>query len=142
MRERMQMHHQSPTCASCHSLFEPIGIALENFDGIGAWRVQDEGQPIDTRGSLADGTQINGPTSLRAVLERDSDQFVRVVSEKLLTYALGRGMDDQDMPMVRAVARAAQGSGYRFSTLILGVVTSAPFQHNIKGSEISPVATH
>jgi hypothetical protein len=142
MRERMEMHHRSPSCASCHSLFEPIGIALENFDGIGAWRLQEDGQAIDTTGSLADGTRIDGPKSLRAVLERNSEQFVRVVSEKLLTYALGRGMDDEDMPMVRAVARRAQGSDYRFSALVLGVVNSEPFQHNIKGAEISPSATH
>src|ERR1043166_7387015 len=75
MRERMEMHHQSPTCAGCHSLFEPIGIALENFDAIGAWRLQDEGQPIDPKGSLADGTKIDGPKSLRDYLARNPEQF-------------------------------------------------------------------
>jgi hypothetical protein len=135
MRERMEMHHQSPTCSSCHSLFEPIGIALENFDGIGAWRQQDEGQPIDTRGSLADGTKIDGPKSLRDFLVRNSEQFARVMTEKLLTYALGRGMNDQDMPLVRSIARGAAAADYRFSTLVLGVVNSAPFQNNLKGAE-------
>jgi hypothetical protein len=142
MRERMQMHHQNPSCASCHSLFEPLGLALENFDGIGAWRVQDEGQPIDTKGTLADGTKVDGPTSLRDLLSRNSEQFVRVVTEKLLTYAIGRGLEDQDMPLVRAITRGAQGSDYRFSTLLLGIVKSEPFQHNLKGAEVSPQATH
>jgi hypothetical protein len=133
MRERMEQHHANPTCSACHSLFEPIGIALENFDGVGAWRLKDEGQDIDASGSLADGTKIDGPKSLRDVLMRNSDQFVRVVAEKLLTYALGRGVEDQDMPLVRALARGAAGGDYRFSTLVLGVVKSEPFQNNIKG---------
>jgi hypothetical protein len=135
MRERMAMHHQNPTCSSCHNLFEPIGIALENFDGVGAWRHQDEGQPIDPSGTLADGTKIDGPKSLRDVLMRNSEQFVRVVTEKLLTYALGRGLDDEDMPLVRAITRGAAVGDYRFSSLVLGVVKSEPFQHNVKGGD-------
>ena len=91
MRERMAMHHMNVTCSSCHSLFEPIGLALENFDGVGAWRLKDEGQPIDPAGALADGTKIDGAASLRSFVMRNSEQFVRVVTEKLLTYALGRG---------------------------------------------------
>ena len=135
MRERMEMHHANPTCSACHSLFEPIGIALENFDGIGAWRLQDEGQAIDARGALADGTKIDGPKSLRDVLLRNPEQFVRVVANKLLTYGLGRGVEDQDMPLVRAIARRAAGGDYRFSTLVLGVVKSEPFQNNVKGGD-------
>jgi mono/diheme cytochrome c family protein len=135
MRERMAMHHVSPSCASCHSLFEPIGLALENFDGVGAWRVKDEGQPIDPSGVLANGTKIDGVASLRNVLMENSEQFVRVMTEKLLTYALGRGMDDQDMPLVRSIARSAASGDYRFSTLVLGVVKSEPFQRNSKGAE-------
>lgn len=137
MRERMAMHHQNPTCSSCHNLFEPIGIALENFDGVGAWRLQDESQPIDPRGSLADGTTIDGPKSLRDVLLRNSEQFSRVVAEKLLTYALGRGLGDQDMPLVRTIARGAAAGNYRFSALVLGVVKSEPFQNNIKGADVA-----
>ncbi|HET9269527.1 MAG TPA: DUF1592 domain-containing protein [Vicinamibacterales bacterium] len=133
MRERMVQHHINPTCSNCHALFEPIGLALENFDGVGAWRLQDEGQPIDASGSLADGTKIDGPKSLRGVLTRNSDQFVRVVAEKLLTYALGRGVEDEDMPLVRAIARGAAAGDYRFSTLVLSVVKSEPFQNNLKG---------
>jgi hypothetical protein len=133
MRERMEQHHINPTCSNCHALFEPIGLALENYDGVGAWRLQDEGQPIDARGSLADGTKIDGPKSLRDVLSRNSEQFVRVVAEKLLTYALGRGVEDEDMPLVRAIARGAAAGDYRFSTLVLSVVKSEPFQNNLKG---------
>jgi hypothetical protein len=129
MRERMVQHHINPTCSNCHALFEPIGLALENFDGVGAWRVRDEGQPIDASGSLADGTKIDGPASLRGVLTRSSEQFVRVVAEKLLTYALGRGVED----LVRAIARGAAAGDYRFSTLVLSVVKSEPFQNNLKG---------
>ena len=135
MRERMKMHLVNPQCASCHSLFEPIGLSLENFDGIGAWRLKDEGQPIDPAGVLANGTKIDGVASLRDVLMQNSEQFVRVVAERLLTYALGRGVDYQDMPLVRSLARDASRGNYRFSALVLGVVKSAPFQNNIKGAE-------
>ena len=135
MRERMAMHHQNPSCSACHNLFEPIGIALENFDGVGAWRLKDEGQPIDPSGELANGTKIDGVASLRNLLMQNSEQFVRVVSEKLLTYALGRGLGDQDMPLVRAIGRGAAAGDYRFSALVLGVVKSEPFQNNIKGAD-------
>ena len=128
MRERMAMHHINPTCSNCHSLFEPIGLSLENFDGIGAWRVQDEGQAIDASGVLVDGTKIDGPKSLRDLLARNSEQFVRVVAEKLLTYALGRRLEYFDMPAVRAITRAAASDDYRFSSLVLGIVRSTPFQ--------------
>jgi mono/diheme cytochrome c family protein len=137
MRERMAMHHVNPSCSSCHSLFEPIGLSLENFDGIGAWRLEDEGQPIDTAGMLADGTKIDGVASLRDVVTANPEMFVRVVAEKLLTYGLGRGVEPQDMPLVRSIVRAAAAVDYRFSALVLGVVKSAPFQNNKKGAETS-----
>jgi len=137
MRERMEQHHANPTCSACHSLFEPIGLALENFDGIGAWRTQDEGQAIDASGTLADGTKIDGPKSLRDVLMRNSEQFSRVVAEKLLTYALGRGVENEDKPLVRALARGAAAGDYRFSALVLGVVKSEPFQNNLKGGDVA-----
>ena len=135
MRERMKMHLVNPQCASCHSLFEPIGLSMENFDGIGAWRLRDEGQTIDASGVLANGTKIDGVASLRDVLMQNSEQFVRVVAERLLTYGLGRGVDYQDMPLVRALARDAAKSDYRFSALVMGVIKSAPFQNNVKGAE-------
>jgi mono/diheme cytochrome c family protein len=137
MRETMEMHHANPVCASCHSLFEPIGLALENFDGVGAWRLKDEGQPIDPAGVLANGTKIDGVASLRGLLLQSSEQFVRVMTEKLLTYALGRGVEVPDMPLVRSIVRDAAGGNYRFLPLVLGVVKSAPFQNNIKGAEIA-----
>ena len=137
MRERMAMHHQNPSCSACHNLFEPIGIALENFDGVGAWRHQDEGQPIDPSGVLANGTEIDGVASLRDLLVQNSEQFVRVMAGKLLTYGLGRGVEDQDMPLVRAIARGSATGDYRFSALVLGVVKSEPFQNNIKGADVA-----
>ena len=137
MRERMAMHHINPTCSSCHSLFEPIGLSLENFDGVGAWRVKDEGQPIDASGVLADGTKIDGVSSLRELVLRNKEMFVRVVAEKLLTYGLGRGVEAPDMPLVRSLVRDAAAADYRFSTLVLGVVKSAPFQNNIKGADVA-----
>jgi hypothetical protein len=132
MRETMEAHHTNPTCATCHQIFEPIGLALENFDAVGAWRTQDEGGPIDANGVLADGTKVDGVASLRDSLVHRSDQFVRVVAEKLLTYALGRGVEYQDMPMVRSIVRDSAATNYRFSSLILAIVKSDPFQMNMK----------
>jgi mono/diheme cytochrome c family protein len=132
MRQVLESHRRNPVCASCHKIFEPVGIALENFDAVGAWRTHDEGVPIDASGELADGTKLDGVASLRASMVRYSDQFVRVVTEKLLTYALGRGVEYADMPMVRSIVREAEGTNYRFSSLVLGIVKSAPFQMNQK----------
>ncbi|MEO8258963.1 MAG: DUF1592 domain-containing protein [Acidobacteriota bacterium] len=132
MRETMEAHHTNPTCATCHRIFEPIGLALENFDAVGAWRTHDEGGPIDPTGVLVDGTKVNGLASLRASLIGRSDQFLRVVVEKLLTYGLGRGVDHQDMPVVRAIVRDSAASQYRFSSIVLGIVKSDAFQMNMK----------
>jgi mono/diheme cytochrome c family protein len=132
MKESLELHRISPTCSSCHQIFEPMGIALENFDAVGAWRTLDEGVPIDATGVLPDGTKVDGVITLRAALLRYSDQFVRVVTEKLLTYAVGRGVEYQDMPMVRSITRAAAASKYRFSSLVLGIVKSDPFLMNQK----------
>ncbi len=96
MRETMERHHTNPTCASCHSLFEPMGLALENFDAVGTWRTLDGESPIDASGVLVDGTKVDGVATLRAWVLAHSDQFVRVVTEKLMTYALGRGVEYQD----------------------------------------------
>jgi hypothetical protein len=132
MRETLEAHRVNTTCATCHRIFEPVGIALEHFDAVGAWRTHDEGVPIDASGVLADGTKLDGVTSLRNSMVRYSDQFARVVAEKLLIYALGRGVEYEDMPMVRTIVRDASGSKYRFSALVMGVVKSAPFQMNMK----------
>jgi hypothetical protein len=135
MKQSLEMHRISPTCASCHQIFEPMGIALENFDAVGAWRTLDEGNPIDATGILPDGTKVDGAITLRNALMKYSDQFVRVVTEKLMTYALGRGVEYQDMPMVRAIARDAAGNKYHFSSLVMGIVKSEPFQMNQKAAD-------
>jgi hypothetical protein len=135
MRQMMEAHRTNPVCASCHRIFEPMGLALENFDAVGAWRTQDEGVPIDATGVLVDGTKVDGVASLRGALVRYSDQFVRVVTEKLLTYALGRGVEYQDMPMVRSIVRDSTASQYRFVSLVLGIVKSDPFQMNMKTAD-------
>jgi hypothetical protein len=135
MRQKMLDHRVRADCIQCHSLMDPIGFSLENFDGIGLWRTQDEGQPIDSAAQVFDGTKISGPSALRQWLLGYSDQFVEVVAEKLLTYALGRGVEYQDMPLVRAIARDAGRNNNRFSALILAVVKSKPFQMNMKMPE-------
>jgi hypothetical protein len=112
-----------------------MGFALENFDAVGAWRTQDEGQPIDASGVLADGTKLDGVASLRDLLVRYQAQFVRVVTEKLLTYALGRGLEYQDMPMVRSIVRDAAATKYRLSSIVVGIVRSQAFQMNMKSGE-------
>jgi len=132
MRETLERHRSNPVCASCHSIFEPVGIALENFDAVGMWRTHDEGVPIDASGILADGTRLDGAVSLREALLSHSDQFVRVVTEKLLTYALGRGVEYDDMPLVRAIVRDAGRDDYRFSSLVTSIVTHPVFQMNTK----------
>jgi hypothetical protein len=132
MRQTMEAHHANPTCNTCHQIFEPIGLALENFDAVGMWRTQDEGQPIDASGKLVDGTKVDGIKDLRNALLGRSDQFVRVVTEKLLTYGLGRGAEYQDMPLVRSIVRDSAASKYKFSSLVLGVVKSPAFQMNMK----------
>jgi len=132
MRQAMEAHKSNPTCASCHKIFEPIGLAMENFDAVAAWRTMDEGSPIDTTGVLADGTKIDGVKSLRETLVRYSDQFERVVTERMLTYALGRGVEYQDMPLVRSIVRDSAPGKYKFSSIILGIVKSPAFQMNTK----------
>jgi hypothetical protein len=131
-RQLMAAHTSNPTCATCHKIFEPIGLSMENFDAVGMWRTMDGDNPIDTKGVLADGTKVDGIASLRNSLVGRSDQFVRVVTEKLLTYGLGRGLEYQDMPMVRTIVRDSAGSKYKFSSIVLGIVKSAPFQMNTK----------
>jgi hypothetical protein len=137
MRETMEAHHANPSCNTCHQIFEPLGLALENFDAVGMWRTQDEGSPIDASGKIVDGTKVDGVASLRNVLVRYSPQFERVVTEKLMTYALGRGVEYQDMPMVRSIVRDAAASKFKFSSIVLGIVKSAPFQMNAKATVLA-----
>jgi hypothetical protein len=135
MRQKMLDHRVRADCVQCHRLMDPIGFALENFDGIAMWRSHDEGAPVDASGEVFDNTRIDGPVALRKWLTGYSNQFVSVVVEKLLTYALGRGVEYRDMPLVRSIARDAARSDNRFSALVLGVVRSKPFQMNMKGEE-------
>jgi hypothetical protein len=128
MRARMEQHRANPACASCHKLMDPLGLALENFDAVGAWRDDDNGVPVDTSGQLADGTKIEGVTGLREALLKQPGVLVTTVTEKLLTYALGRGLEPEDMPAVRAIVRQSELENYRFVSLVEGVVNSTPFR--------------
>ena len=123
MRQRMELHRASPVCSSCHSRMDPIGFALESFDGLGRWRAG-----VDSSGVLPDGTRIDGPVGLRNVLLDKKDQFVTTVTERLLTYALGRGVEAFDMPAVRTIVRDAAPREYRWSSIVTGIVNSVPFQ--------------
>ena len=129
MREAMEQHRANPVCASCHRLMDPLGLALENFDAIGRWRDRGETRgAIDATGALPDGTPFDGPAGLKDALLRHPERFVTTVTEKLMTYALGRGIEYYDAPAVRAIVRGAAEDGYRLSSLVKGVVRSVPFQ--------------
>jgi len=132
MRQKMLAHRVRADCIQCHSMMDPIGFSLENFDGVAFKRTLDEGQVIDPNSKVFDGTEINGPNGLRKWLVGYSEQFVEVAAEKLLTYALGRGVEYQDMPLVRSIAHDASKRENRFSALVLNVVKSKAFQMNMK----------
>jgi hypothetical protein len=128
IRERLAEHRQNPSCNSCHSVIDPLGFALENFDVIGGWRTLDEsGKPVDTSGTTASGAKVDGLRGLRALLLDEPQQFPRTVTEKLLAYALGRRLEYYDRPTVRKIVRDAAAHDYRWSALILGVVESPAF---------------
>jgi hypothetical protein len=135
LRQQMEKHRTVEPCASCHKIMDPIGFSLENFSGIGMWRTEDNSIPIDASGQLVDGTKMQGPAGLRQALLRYSPQFVRVITEKLMTYALGRGVEHYDMPLVRSIVRDAERNNYRFSSIVLGIVKGAPFQMNSASTE-------
>jgi mono/diheme cytochrome c family protein len=128
MRQRMEKHRENPVCASCHKVMDPIGLALENFDAIGRWRDLDGESPIDASGVLTDGTKVSGAVDLRQALLHRPEVLVGTMTEKLLTYGLGRGLEAHDQPVVRSIVRGASRDQYRFSALVKGVVTSAPFR--------------
>jgi len=133
MRQQMEMHRANEPCATCHKIMDPIGFALENFDAIGAWRTKDAGNQIDATGFLVDGTKLDGLKGLREAMLKYSPQFVRVATEHMMTYALGRGVEYYDMPTLRSIVHNSAKQNYRFSTLVLGVVKSEQFQMNMKG---------
>ena len=132
VRERLEEHRRNAACASCHKIMDPLGFSLENFDAVGRWRSSDAGAPIDSSGVLIDGTKVNGPVALREALLSRPGMFAGNLTEKLLTYALGRGLDFNDTPTVRAIARDAARNDYRFSSLIAGIVKSTPFEMKMK----------
>ncbi len=130
VRARLEAHRTNPSCNACHGVIDPLGFALENFDAVGRWRVVDREAraPIDASGVLIDGTVVTGPVELRRALLARPDQFVQTLTEKLMTYALGRTLGPADMPTVRGIVRAAAEDDYRFSALVWGIVESAQFQ--------------
>jgi hypothetical protein len=132
VREKMEAHRKNPVCASCHKIMDPIGFSLENFDLTGKWRTTDGGIPVDASSQMVDGTKLSGPASLREALLSRSGVFVSTLTEKLMTYALGRGLKYYDMPAVRAITREARRNDDHFSSIVLGIVKSAPFQMKMK----------
>ena len=128
LRERLAEHRANPICATCHDVMDPIGLGLENFDAVGKWRTREPGGDIDAHGQLADGTPITGAAELRKALTARPEQFARVFTEKLLVYALGRGLESYDMPTVRKIVRDAEGDDYRFSALVKGIVNTPAFR--------------
>jgi hypothetical protein len=127
-RQRMEEHRKNPTCNACHRFIDPLGLALENFDATGAWRIKDNEVPVDSVGDLYDGTKMNGPAGLRDALLKHQDMFLRSFAENLLTYAIGRRVEYADMPTVRAIVRDAAKNNNKMSSFIMGVVNSAPFR--------------
>ena len=139
VRAQLELHRKNQPCAGCHRVIDPAGFALENFDSVGVWRDKGaDGAPLDVAGTLADGTQVNGPVALREAILSRPDAFVTVVTEKMLTYALGRGLEPADMPVVRRIVRKAAQNDYQLSSVIMGIVESAPFQMRTK---LEPVET-
>ena len=127
MRERMVRHRVNPVCATCHARMDPLGFALENYDAVGRWRTHESGLPIDNSAELLDGTTFAGPAALLAMLVGNREQFATTVTEKLLTYALGRGLEYFDAPAVRAIVRGAADVDYSLQSLIVGISQSTPF---------------
>ena len=127
VRERLAVHRADAACAGCHKLTDPVGFALENFDAVGRWRAIEEGRPIDSTGGLPDGSHFDGVTGLENALLKRPELFVGTLTEKLLTFALGRGLESSDAPAVRKIVRDARDQNDRFSSLIVGIATSTPF---------------
>ena len=128
LREALERHRANPACAACHAKLDPLGFALENFDAVGAYRTEDDGVPVEASGALPDGTLVDGPAGLRRVLRDRRDEFVETLAAKLLTYAVGRGLESYDQPAVREIRRRAATADYRFSALVSAIVDSVPFR--------------
>jgi len=128
VREMLEVHRKNPICSSCHARMDPLGLSLENFDAIGQWRTTDAGEPINASGVLLDGTKLDGAAGLQRALIAQKEQFVRAVVAKLLTFAIGRGLEYQDAPAIRSIVRVSAADDYRWSSLILALVKGAPFR--------------
>jgi hypothetical protein len=128
MRERMAQHRANPACAGCHQLMDPVGFSLENYDAVGRWRATEDARPIDASGNLPDGSKFSGAAGLRQALLNRPDVFATTFSEKLVTYALGRGVEYYDAPAIRKIVHDGGANDFRFSSFILGIVSSSPFQ--------------
>jgi hypothetical protein len=135
LRERLELHRTQPVCAACHKLMDPVGFSLENFDMIGKWREADSGIPINSSGVLVDGTPVNNVADLRRAILSRSDTFVTVTTERLMTYGLGRAVSYHDMPAVRSIVRESGKTGNTFTSLVMGIVKSAPFQMKMKKAQ-------
>jgi hypothetical protein len=134
LRARLELHRANPVCSSCHSVMDPLGFAMDNFDAVGTWRTEDAGQPINASGTLVDGSEVDGVISLRKVLLSKPEVFVGTVTEKLMIYALGRGIAPSDAVAVRSIVRETAAEDYKLKSLVLGVIESAPFQMNVKAA--------
>ncbi|MEO7143777.1 MAG: DUF1588 domain-containing protein, partial [Bryobacteraceae bacterium] len=128
LRQQLEKHRSNPVCASCHSRMDPLGFGLSNFDAIGRWRTHDGKFPIDASGTLPNGKTFTGPAELKKLLMNDKDAFAHCITEKMLTYALGRGLESYDKPAVNSITEQLAAGNYRFSRLVTGIVTSIPFQ--------------
>jgi hypothetical protein len=143
VRERMEQHRRNPPCISCHKVIDPLGLALENFDVTGKWRIKDNGNPVDSSGVLYDGTPMEGPAGLRAAILKNQRAFVLSFTESLMTYALGRRIEARDMPLVRRVMRSAEQQNYRLSAFVQAIATSPAFQMNAEPAvETTTPAVH
>jgi len=140
MRERLDVHRANPSCAGCHALIDPLGFALENFDAVGAWRDFDAGGAVDASGRLPDGAALAGVDDLRAALVANPRAFASTVVEKLMVYALGRGLTAYDMPVVRGILRGAEDDDYRFESIVMGVIESPAFRTRVKAGDDAAVA--
>jgi len=133
VREQLERHRTPVVCASCHRVIDPPGFALEHFNSVGQWRTKgDNGGTIDSGGVLADGSKVDGPVALRNAILARPDAFASVLTERLMTYALGRGIEPSDMPVIRGIVRKAALDNYRLSSLVQGIIDSAPFQMRTK----------
>jgi hypothetical protein len=141
VREKLEEHRANPVCAACHKMMDPIGFALENFDAVGVWRTKDGGYPIDATGQMFDGARLDSPATLRKAILSHSDAYLGSFTESLLAYGVGRVLEPSDMPAVRSVARDAARNENRFSSFVMGVVKSAPFQMR-KAEPLEPVRTN